>query len=397
MARGYHVESRLILERNSDQVMEWDAVALVPGDELEEVLVEAKSGGWSLPDIFKVVGWTTCTSIERGVLVYRKKKRDGILSNIEQIAGPKGVSAAQFSTREVSKEFAGSFPKKWKSKKCYRNAARTALNYGLRARRLAQRSFVRQVSNNHGIQEFLDAKSYFKLIDESIFASTPVARAIKLCKAWQKTPNVSGPLIDTIGTDRNAEIQNLENKMSNAWVQHCMLMEHTARVRLLKSVVLMHGYSASGTRDKWKPFRILLPQSVRDAVNELDRIDEPCRVPCCLQLFLELFGGWIRNEDDEEWDVLASLSGMSVDDAKRSVQMYDHCFPLTVGTGSWLIHQKNMDRLRMTPCLCLATGSLFRYFLDKHGCKVSRLSDQQWLPDAWYQSMYEYLEPELGD
>ena len=139
LAKGYFVESRLRLSPDSTEILELDLVCS-PSDSLgyDRILVDAKSGSWGFPDLFKIFGWRTYLGIPTGIIAHvnvaqkEKTKATELVSegtkvraihispennNLNLIASLNGIDEHLFSkiidsnwhfqiaTREMFKEF----------------------------------------------------------------------------------------------------------------------------------------------------------------------------------------------------------------------------------------------------------------------------------------------------
>lgn len=88
-AGGYYLQRSIHRNINGVELLELDVVATKIGKEgVRSTVIEIKSGGWGIKDIFKVYGWLNFLSIAnaRGALIVQKGEQDLDFNTIKETA-----------------------------------------------------------------------------------------------------------------------------------------------------------------------------------------------------------------------------------------------------------------------------------------------------------------------
>lgn len=376
---GCYVE-RTIIDRGEEEILELDIIATdysssgVP----RETLVEAKSGGWGFPEIFKLIGWSKYLGIDHVELIVNtskghrqafyeaKSKEIGVSlvhhpNDLQEItehhshrisqAEPRDVSAWRFSywvERNLLRKLTAS-KKAATQEKCYR----------------ALTDYIHVV--NSGI----------------FFTKNVVSRAEELYSAFGKHRLISAKVgNELIGNDFSENHEQIPRRIFEETFYRPTLnaicistyIEYRSRLALLKTAVDLCEYEKHGiaerVTDEYEVMGItlstmdFLPESFRSGVSELRQLPYYEKYPAFWQNFLWLFGGFILEDyKEEEYQHLSSKTGIPVEHIDSAFRAFDILFPLK---GGWFnaSNQKSKIRLiRMFSTPFMGIGAHYRKIL----------------------------------
>lgn len=380
-ALGFYLERRLTLKDGGTEILELDAVATPSGAQYEQrILIDAKSGSWGIGDIFKLFGWRMYLGISQGVLAY-KDPIDAIKSSVCSGIG----KATSISPQHVAPNVASVvniLPEQIALQGQDREALLATAWYSYIAERVCQAAFVAKTKEKPQSPGIASARDYSIALQQALIEKDPEIRINSLYSAWTKCPRLIEACAPT--TQPPFELQSgYENSHDFLWLQYAGMLEHRARVSIIKNAV---DLITSGKNVK------IGPPSFQSGVNALTTIADPYRVPYALQVFIEVFGGFMLTSTAPESDAafLSRLVGVATADLPATIALLDVFFP----TGhSWQFSQKGeIRRTLLIPCLWLGVGCFLRAIRFPGESHSVRYPQMGWLLARWHNALVALLE-----
>jgi len=403
---GYFNEARVHLKKASREVLELDIVATPSGETFENrILFEAKKGGWGFGDLFKVYGWMTYLGIEEGCIVHHTEIDERHAKAFEKIKSITNVRRCHLAIGSGTKDLEELAPL---CRKIDDELLRKVVVNGWYqqiAQRLSFSEFVRYCKTNKCSPLVGDARKYLDAIESSFFEKNAIQRVHKLYDAYKSCANISGAFVNEYSKKKRISEKEIWDKLNNhydmSWLQYIMLLEHKARISIIKNAMSHALDSQKGTRTvKFSDIEIdwnevlekMAPATFLSGMKKLKDHPYALNIPFLLQIFIELFGGFFI-EEDEDIELISTISGIPKKSVLDSLYLYNEFFPIG---GGWFYNLENMVRMKMVPGFMRGAGCFFRKdfygfrsYSDKYSSKVS------WVLGQWHNAFYEILEPEL--
>jgi hypothetical protein len=127
-------------------------------------------------------------------------------------------------------------------------------------------------------------------------------------------------------------------------------------------------YKKAGEHDRIEDRKIFgliskidfLPQSLRDAMKEIENDEYLHLYPIFWQWFIYIFGGFILLDfEDQEYELLSTKTGIPVEHIERAFEVYEILFPMADGWFTKL-STSNIKFLKMFPVPFRAIGANYR-------------------------------------
>ena len=400
MADGYFIEPRLKLRDGGIEVLELDIVATPSNEQfLQKTLVEAKSGNWGFPDVFKVSGWARCLRIDRGLVVHKQpldKKKAEVIERLrlDTCVGACHLPAASpLSPLIPCNGLSGA----------ERMALLSIAWFALNGQRLALGKFTARYKGANDKSTLEGALAYQKACEQTLFERGALERVHGLCEAHRHTPNVTGAFMEQLATStaqtRLKVLYRLSDELYEPWLQHVMLVEHKARIGIIKNALdhllnpqaTEESFEFAGTTLRWSDMH--LPPGCRMGLTALKTHPHAVRIPYLFQMFIEVFGGFYAPRLPDELDVLSRATGIPVPDIPDCLSLYDKFFPFDKG---WFYERKDGLRcMKMIPAFVRGAGCFLRHELFGLKSYSTRYQAGRSLSE-WHNSLLHFLHPELG-
>ena len=401
---GYFVETRVHLRENSCDVLELDVVATPSGDNFKNrILFEAKKGGWGFSDLFKIYGWMTYLEISEGCVVHHDEIDSRISKAIEKIGSEIKVRRCHLTIGEDTKDLVELAPLCRTIDDALLKKTVLIGWYQQIAQRLCFSEFLKYSKTNKSSSLMDKARKYLEATESTFFEKRAIKRVHKLYDAYTSCGNVSGDFVDECsrrkGADKTKIWDKLNNKHDMPWLQYIMLLEHKARISVIKNAI-SHVLDDQTRIIKFGDIEIdynkilegMTPSNFRKGMEKLQENPYALRVPFLLQIFIELFGGFYINED-EDIELISNISGIHKEWVLKSIYLYDDFFPINRG---WFYEVDNMIRMKMVPGFMRGAGCFLRkefYGFDNYSEKYS--SKVSYILVQWHNALYKILESEL--
>jgi len=403
-AHGYFTESRVRLRKRKHDVLEVDVLATPLGGGPESIF-EAKRETPQFPTIFKLYGQRMYLGIPTACLVSLKPIAEQHAATFEKTASEMGVAVCQHGPGGGTLEAVA--PVKNELDGRVRNLVIEAGWYGNIARRIAQADFASMTAANRREPPYSTARDYCFAVEGSVFTKTPLGRVERLYDAYRTAGGITGTLVEKIVKDEKVTPKSVwddvDNTASRLWLQFVEMVEHTARLTIMKNA-LQHLVTTGSAKVDTMTFsfgghtgqvpRYFLPERFVRALARLHEHSHGPRIPYCLQFFLEAMGGMISLKDGRDLDLLAAASGIPSNEVLGCLDLYDEMF----GREGWSwFHDTRAElrRLKLVPAFTRAIGSYLRTLLFDLDDYDEMFPEMGWLLSRWHNAGYKILQPHL--
>lgn len=231
--------------------------------------------------------------------------------------------------------------------------------------RIAQRNRYDD-SGNPGPTRFHKIWEYSSGISDSIFFSDTTRRQIdKLYDSFSENRKLAARCATEIDTGEYPEDDDCtipseifkrtiyDGEVNE--VQTALMLEHQARLSLLKSAV---DYVVEYGDDEHFISNVSFPDTFEQAVSINSGNDYFTKYPLLWKIFTGVFGGFILEElRDVEYENLSRLSGIPQGSVGKALDAYHDFFPYKSG---WFWSQNNIKKLRLYPVPLRGIGVHYR-------------------------------------
>lgn len=397
-SRGYFTESRLVLKGDSREVLELDVVATPSGDHFESpLLVEAKRGRYSFGNVFKLFGQRVYLGIPEARLVHWEDVEETHRVDFDRVGEDTLVRCCTLRVDEDYYDPEGLADAAVELDEDTEGKLMMQAWFQLIGARVAFAAFMDHFRAHRDQEEFTKARAYDLAIRRAFFEPAPIDRVRALYQAWSEAPRISGELVTWQAEREGKTERSVWNQVNDTaqlpWLQYVMLLEHRARLGVIKNA-LQHGLSRDGT-EGWDFLDILTtPQSFQSGMDQLRDYEFRTAVPFALQLFVESFGGFLF-EEDEDRELFATCAGIPTTEIDTVLGFMDQFFPF--GDSSWYYSiQDRILAMKVIPGMLRGSGAFLRRSLHDLADYGQHYPDFGWLAGKWHSALYGVVKPELG-
>lgn len=397
---GYFTETRTILDHDGREVLELDVVAS-PATEAfaARILLDAKRSSAGFSDIFKIYGWREFLKIPKGCIVCGVKMEAPALTAFSQICPKLDVYAEHFDSGAALNIATVPIVNKGAAENL-RHIAQIVGWFQLIAERLCFRDF-HDLKKKHAMEKiFAQVQKYRRACHLAFFESEPLQRASLLYQAFKDDAHITDAAVKWQATQDRKECkaiwQEIRDSDAYPWLQYVMALETKARILIIKNG-LDAALANAGNDIKMNVFGnqfklTQLPSSFQIGFNQLSASKHRHAIPYILQLYVELFGGFIADDLDRRH--LAALAGQPVEAVAEALAILDVFYPINKG---WHTTSKELRMLKMVPAYLRGIGSLFRWTFRGLKNYEEIAPEMEWLIVKWHNAAVTILGRELAD
>lgn len=400
LAGGYFIEPRLKFRDNGVELLELDVVA-TPANEkyLDRILVEAKSGGWGFADFFKVFGWVTFLRLGGGFLIHKTPSDERKKEMLDRLKPDTRIECCEVSQAKL---FEGAIPICNTLEPVERKVLLATAWYALIGQRLALGKLIHRYKSSPtpGLE---GALKYQRACERSFFNRTALERVHSLCEAYHENPKLTGQFVGEIAAKTKQETKKILYQLTGEdyeqWLQYVMLLEHKARVAIIKNS-LDHlldpnakdevALTFLGTTFRWTDLN--LPPGCCEGLKAVRDHKYTRKLPYLFQLFIEVYGGFYAPKKENELKLLSNATGIPEAEIPDCLKLYDVFFPFKEG---WFYTIKDeLVALKMVPALARGAGCFVRQYAFGLKSYAERYSASVPL-GHWHNAFLSILHPEL--
>lgn len=401
-ASGYYLETRLVLKKGSEEVLEFDAIATPVYNHEERKVVEVKSGKWGVSDIFKLYGQINYTGEKGGWLIHKVQADQAKHSAVSELLS--NISINTYNINSESHQASEKIPKGLdipdRTKRCIFSTSWWSKS----ADRIAQgkfRDWCKSYSDPPKV--VMDAKQYVARINECLFKRNPLDRVNSLYNAYKAAPQLTSTLVDHIHNESGESKKSIRRSGSDCFgrthLQFVMAQEYRARVAILKNAfdaveMEISSRGLADTVDTWQDITAeLLPNSFKNGMEAIRDFPQRERLPFFYQIFIEVFGGFYFTNYERDIENISLATGMPAPQIPRALDVIDVLFPIPKG---WAHKWSDTCMLKGLPAYYRGAGCFARNALYGRNWEVNKINNISSIIPNWHNSLYYILEPHLS-
>lgn len=367
---GLYVE-RSIIYRETEEILELDIITTdFINKSPESSLIEIKSGKWSFGEIFKVKGWMVYLNFSNGIFIV-KRKRDAIDYYQEK--------AEELGIKLIDNSDLGRTPNvlsKLIKGKINEDIVETLrFSYLMESTLLKQLKDLKKANPNSIAIKNLD--DYHHIINsDSFFSNKPISRIKTLFNTYIKYKNITAKLgyeiengnySDDVENISKSNFASLFYKCEQSPLHISMLIEHNARITILKSCIehLLKKHKNDFFKSSFSELieYLLIPSTIRNGLALIVKENYFHCYPVFWQFFTYVMGGFILTDlESEEYKFISDNTGIPVDEIPNAFDAYNKLFPRNGGWFENLPHS-NIKYLTFFPLPFCGIGANQRRYL----------------------------------
>lgn len=342
-AGGYYLDRSVHRTEDGLDLLELDVVATkFEADHFEDTIVEVKSGGWGIKDLFKVNGWLNYLSYHKAAFIYQvapDKKDEATMQTVAQgmsidlLSNPLQPDG-KIDNTAILKSFGidlSHFPKH----------AIKALRYSYDLERIML-DYIHGYSKQNGQYKTPErVYLYFrKLIDESFFIKDSLQRLRFLTDLAMDHKNIACILDNelkgkgVLTADQCTLFDNLF-EIENPPLMQCRPVDVALYVQLLNRLLVLKGiteYMLTPKSEAHTWIEKLLNNldynsqndNIRKAIEELRNHPHFYLYPYFYQIFFYAYGGFfMMDRKTEEYQILSDMTGVPVGEIDMALSFWD--------------------------------------------------------------------------
>ena len=378
-AGGYYLDRSVHRTEDGLDLLELDVVATkFEVDHYRNTIVEVKSGGWGIKDLFKVNGWLTYLSHEHAAFIYQTSSSDGkdeaTIQNvarelkIELLSNPV-LADGNIDDTAILQSFGIDLVKVPKY------VIRT-LRYSYDLERVMLDYIHAYAKENEGYQTPNRVYHYFRKLDESFFIKDSLERLRFLSDLAMEHKNIACILDNELkgkGVLQPEQCTKFDNlyEIENPNVMQCRPVDVALYVQLLNRLLVLKGITEyiltpKTPANSW--FEELLADmsynaqnsNITQAIEELKKHPHNYLYPYFFQIFFYVYGGFFMvARKNEEYNVLSNITGVPVNEIDNALRFWDVLFPTS---SSWMttMNHGGLYYMRFVPSPLRGLGVNYR-------------------------------------
>lgn len=369
---GYYLE-RGIHKRKGKDILELDIVTnKFSGSGVAKTISEIKSGGWGFPDIFKVRGWMDYLHFDKASFVVQvpDKNQDTYIQVSHELCIDLIVTEQNGETlSDANLKKIYSIPTK-----AYDKAAIENLRFSYALERKLTNDIHSTAKNTEG---FLILRDYmFELMENTFFVSEPVDRLDRIFSLFSNHYHITSRLdqervtMSYENTSKDADIS--KSSFEELFYNHdkpnklygALYVELQHRLSVLKYCVediLMPVKEQNMAKMIDNIKHAELSSNIHSGIYELKKQHYFYLYPYFWQIFIYLFGGFILlDKKDEEYNLLADITGVPIQEIDNALSAFDILFPIAGGKWMMDVPHTQIRILKFMPSPFCGIGVNFR-------------------------------------
>lgn len=405
LASGYYLETRLILKRGTEEVLEFDAIATPVNDYGNRKIVEVKSGGWGVADLFKLYGQTLFTGHKAAWLIHKQPVLPAKKEAISEVCQKIPVQTLYFDVADLhTKAASDEVPIAVEVEKKLSNLVFVTAWWSRCADRVAQARFKQWVkSDTSGAEILQKARTYCAQLEVSLFKDTPIRRADSMYDAYKAAPQLTSSLISHVAASSRETLKSVRltvtDNAERPHLQYVMALEQKARIAIIKNAydALLAEKSISHETKPWsggswdRLYKAFLPDAFHSGMQTLDSSTHASHAAYFLQVFIDVLGGFYFPGDADDLALVASVTGVPAKAVADMVGLLDAFFPIQAG---WVYKgNSGIHFIKGVPAYLRGAGCFARAAIKGKDWASSNPSSYWTI--KWHNALYALLEPTL--
>lgn len=382
-AGGYYLDRSVHRTKGGLSLLELDIVATkFETDKAQRVIIEVKSAGWGIRDLFKVKGWLHYLRESQAAFIYQMKPEHKDEYSLRVFAQQLGIHLVSNQLDENGKIDDTALLSTFGI--CLGNVHKSALRafrYAYDLERVML-DFINSYSKKYTQYKSPNkVYEYFhRLVDESFFINDTVERLRFLTDLSLEYKNISCVLDkelkgngllppDQCGLFENLfEIEN-PSEMQVRPVDVALYVQLLNRLYVLKSIVeyLLQPPTDDRTqKEEWieKLNYLQLNNNISYGIESLKKHHHFHLYPYFFQVFFFVYGGFFMvAKEPEELKQLSLMTGLEEDEIKNALSFWDELFPLTGGSWMKTMNHKGLHYMQFVPVPLRGIGVNYRRYV----------------------------------
>ena len=381
---GYYLERSVHRAENGIDLLELDVVATkFTASSIDSTIIEVKSGGWGMKDVFKVSGWLHFLNLNKAALIFQQREEERCEDVYKRVADSLSVTLlsnrineeGRLQNLEINKHFNIAIDD-------ISEQVTIAFRYSYDLERVMRDSVARFMKDHPEYETPKMVLAYYRdLIDTSFFVNDSIDRIHFVSDLFLKYKNIASIMEHELNNegiksaDECAYFVNYYNlffprEMNINPVDFALLVTLLNKVYVIKSMVEQIVIPTTLPTDEVKNFMqrlklITLNSNIKDGFDELKKHKYFYLYPYFFQVFFYVFGGFFMSaKREEEYRLLSRITGVPIEEIDNAFVFWDVLFPLQ--DGSWLRvvnPHKGMVELKMVPAPLRGLGVNLRRHL----------------------------------
>lgn len=345
-AGGYYLDRSVHRTEDGLDLLELDVVATKYGaDYYEETIIEVKSGGWGIKDLFKVKGWLNFLGRQKGAFIYQVTPNGKDETTMQAVAKDLTIDLLSnplqadgiIDDTSILKSFGIDLT-------CVPKHAIRALRYSYNMERIMLDYIHVYSKENNQYQTPRRVYQYFRqLIDESFFIKNPLCRLSFLTDLAMDHRNIACILDNelkgkgVLTAEQCAKFDNLY-EIENPHVMRCSPVDVALYVQLLNRLLVLKGiteYLLTSNSPNIGIEDILTKMSydtqksnITQAIEILRSLPHFHLYPYLYQIFFYVYGGFFMvTRNEQEYQTLSNITGVPVDEIDIALDVWNTLFP----------------------------------------------------------------------
>ena len=380
-ASGYYLDRSVHRKRNGLDLLELDVVATkFESTGVKKTIIEVKSGGWGIKDLFKINGWLHYLKLSNAAFVYQEAPEGKDEETMQSVARELGINLLSNPLKPDgtidNTALISAFDIKTET---IHPAVLRALRYSYDLERVMLDYIHAFCKESPQYKTPPRVYNYFRsLVDKSFFIYDPITRLAYLTDLSMDHKNIACVLdkeIKGLGVlppeecTQFAKLYEIENptKMELRPVDVALHVQLLSRLFVLKSMVEYLVQPEEGNKTQYESLvdrlRLLgLSSNISMGIDSLKTHSQFYLYPFFFQVFFFVFGGFImKDQETKEYEYLSRLTGLSKEAIGQALSFWDELFPLS---KSWMktINHGGLYYMQFVPVPLRGIGFNFRRF-----------------------------------
>lgn len=409
-AEGYFLE-RNVRMIDDGVILELDVVTyrFDPEGHAEKKFIEAKSGDWGFPDIFKIKGWMVYIDFPEAyfVVIDNVKKKMSLYDNVAKYLEIKLLSTPIGEGKLDDHELYDAFGIQ---KRRFNDFLVPSFRYAYALERMMNSHLKMEIAAHKDSTGLANLKKLIATVSESsFFVRSPRKRVLKIFEAYRDNVRITAKISHELQGESYAKLSDdidIRSDDFSSIFHTCtgknvlytsLYAELIEKMNILKCCVEDIGYKEESSIIS-SIEASLLPLNIKEGIRQLKSYAHYYQYPYLMQVFVYAFGGFVLKEKQtEEYEMLSEISGIPVDEIDNALHVFDVLFPIE--GGSWLqeVPYSGILQLTMMPIPLSGIGANLRRKLycksgdyDELKKQISTYAYKDLI--KWNNLAYVYLE-----
>lgn len=385
-AGGYYLQRSVHRYKEGVELLELDVVASkFEAQSVKNTVIEIKSGGWGVKDIFKVKGWLSYLEIDaNGAFIFQDETPEHDYEIIKELAEGLDIDLIQNKTDEDGKLNDDDLKSVFDiSLEGIPESVIHAFRYNFAQERVMLSYILEYSKKNPEITTARLVYDYLRDLNNTSFRyKNPIDRLRFLCDISLNNRYIAAKLHHEMKGEEVPDADTAPN-FGNDYIPICFPKDqvltpvyvalHASLLNKLYVLESMVEYIVQPHKEenenRWQRMIAnmnynLLNLNIKNGISELKEHQYFYRYPYFWQVFIYVFGGFILLDwKDDEYALLSKITGIPIAEIDNALLIWDKLFPKPNGWFSYGNDYSKIMILKMMPSPICGVGVNFRIHL----------------------------------